>query len=61
MDRERRAVVAVGRDEAGARELWRLDAGGEIVSNFAPVELLDGGLALAVGTADARLRVWLPK
>ncbi len=61
MDAARRAVVAVGRDEAGARELWRLDAGGEIVSNFAPVELLDGQLGLAVGTADRRLRVWLPK
>ncbi len=61
MDLERRAVVAVGRDEEGARELWRLDAGGEIVSNFAPVELLGDRLALAAGTADGRLRVWLPK
>lgn len=61
MDRERRAVVAVGRGETGAREVWRLDAGGEIISNFAPVELLDGGLALAVGVADGRLRVWLPR
>lgn len=60
MDRERRAVVAAARDESGAREVWRLDAGGEIVSNFAPVELLDGGLALAVGAVDGRLRVWLP-
>lgn len=61
MDAARRAVVAVQRDEDGAREFWRLDAGGEIVSNFAPVELLDGGLALAVGAADRRLRVWLPR
>ena len=61
MDAARRAVVAIQRDEDGAREIWRLDAGGEIVSNFAPVELLDGGLALAVGAADRRLRVWLPR
>ncbi|MYD10429.1 MAG: hypothetical protein F4X02_10345 [Chloroflexi bacterium] len=62
MDAARRAVVAVQRDDkAGAREVWRLDADSEIVSNFAPVELLDGGLALAVGVADRRLRVWLPR
>ena len=61
MDAARHAVAAVQRDDAGAREVWRLDAGGIIVSNFAPVELLDGELALAVGTADGRLRVWLPK
>ena len=61
MDAARRAVVAVQRDADDAREIWRLEAGGEIVSNFAPVELLDGGLALAVGAADRRLRVWLPR
>ncbi len=61
MDLERRAVVAVQRDESGAREVWRLEAGAEITSNFAPVELLQDRLALAVGTADGRLRVWLPK
>ncbi|MCY4063523.1 MAG: hypothetical protein OXG53_14220 [Chloroflexi bacterium] len=60
MDLERRAIAAVQRNEAGANEVWRLKAGGEIVSNFAPVELLDGNLALAVGTDDNRLRVWLP-
>lgn len=61
MDLERRAVVAVQRDDSGAREVWRLEAGAEITSNFAPVELLQDRLALAVGTADGRLRVWLPK
>ena len=61
MDSARQSVVAVQRDEAGAHETWRLDAGGEIVSNFAPVELLDGQVGLAAGTADGRLRVWLPK
>lgn len=61
MDLRRRAIVAVQRNQTGENEVWRLDAGGEIVSNFAPVELLDGGLALAVGTDDNRLRVWLPR
>lgn len=61
MSAERRAVLAVQRNEGGAEVVWRLDAGAEILSSFAPVELLDGGLALAVGAADARLRVWLPR
>ncbi len=60
MDMRRRNIVAIQRNDSGADEIWRLDAGGEIVSNFAPVELLDGGLALAVGADDKRLRVWLP-
>ena len=60
MDTSRHAVVAVQRHDSGADEIWRLDAGGEIVSNFAPVELLEDRLALAAGTADGRLRVWLP-
>ncbi len=61
MNVARQAVVAVQRMADGAHEVWRLDAGGEIVSNFAPVELLENRLALAVGAADGRLRVWLPK
>ena len=61
LDEARRALVAVQRDNDGAAQVWRLDAAADVVSNFAPVELLDGGLAMAVGTADARLRIWLPR
>ena len=61
LDEARRAVVAVQRDNDGAAQVWRLDAAADVVSNFAPVELLDGGLAMAVGTADGRLRIWLPR
>lgn len=61
MDRARQAIVAVQRTQTGAAVAWKLDAEGEIRSNFAPVELLDGGMALAVGAGDRRLRVWLPK
>ncbi len=61
MDGARRAIVAVQRTETGAAESWRLDVDGEIRSNLSPVELLDGGMALAVGASDRRLRVWLPK
>ncbi|MCY3976706.1 MAG: hypothetical protein OXG23_01280 [Chloroflexi bacterium] len=60
LDASRPGVVAVERSAMGAEQAWRLDAGAEITSNFAPVELLDGRLGLAVGTADDRLRVWLP-
>jgi len=61
MDAARRSVAALQRTKDRAEEVWRLAADGEIVSNFAPVELLEDRLALAVGTADGRLRVWLPQ
>jgi hypothetical protein len=61
MDRSRTRVVAVQHTSDGARGVWQLDAGAEIVTNFSPVELLDNRLALAVGTADGRLRIWLPR
>ncbi|MCY3778975.1 MAG: hypothetical protein OXG78_01580 [Chloroflexi bacterium] len=60
-DASRRGVLAVERSAMRAVHTWGLDAGEEITSNFAPVELLDGGMALAAGTADRRLRVWLPR
>lgn len=61
LDASRRGVAAVERSAMDAELVWRLDAGAEITTNFAPVELLDGRLALAVGTEDDRLRVWLPR
>ena len=57
----RKSIAAVQRLDGGAQEIWRLEAGAEILSNFAPVELLEDRLALAVGTQDGRLRVWLPR
>lgn len=61
LDASRCGVVAIERSAKGAERAWRLDADAELVSNFAPVELLDGRLALAAGTKDNRLRVWLPR
>ncbi len=61
MDESRTQVISVQHEKAGAREIWRLAAGAEITSNFVPVELLDGGLALALGSADGRLRIWMPR
>jgi len=61
MNRARTEIIAVQHTENGAEEVWRLNAGGEIITNFAPVELLENRLGLAVGTSDGRLRVWMPK
>lgn len=58
---QRDAIIGVQHTENGAEEVWRLDAGGEITTNFSPVELLDNRLGLAVGTANGNLRIWMPK
>lgn len=56
----RDALAGVARDGDGAREAWRVSAGGEIVTNLAPSADPADGLALAAGTADRRLRIWAP-
>lgn len=61
MSLDRNHVIGVQHTENGAEEVWRLDAGGEIITNFSPVELLDNRLGLAVGTANGNLRIWMPK
>lgn len=61
MNTGRNAIISVQHTENGAEQMWRLDAGAEIITNFAPVELLDNRLGLAVGTADGNLRIWMPK
>ena len=61
MDRSRTSIIAVQHTPNGAEEVWQLDAGGEIMTNFAPVELLENRLGLAVGTSNGNLRVWMPK
>ncbi len=59
LNQARDTVIGVQHTPEGAREIWRLSADGEIVTNLSAVELLGGTLGLAVGTADGRLRVWL--
>lgn len=61
MNTDRNAIIAVQHGNNGAEEAWRVDAGDVITTNFAPVELLEGQLGLAVGTQDNRLRIWMPK
>ncbi len=61
MNTGRNAIISVQHNADGAEQMWRFDAGDEIVTNFAPVELLEGRLGLAVGTKDGRLRIWMPR
>lgn len=44
----------------GIREMWSLPVNSRLVTNLCAVETPDGRLALAYGTEDGRLRVWLP-
>lgn len=61
MNTGRNALIGVQHTQNGAEEVWRLDAGAEIITNFAPIELLDDRLGLSVGTAAGTLRIWMPK
>ena len=61
MSMGRNYIIGVQHTENGAEEVWRLDAGDRITTNFSPVELLDNRLGLAVGTANGNLRIWMPK
>lgn len=57
---DRTRIAGIQRTEAGAAVDWELPVDGLVASNLAAVRLPDGTLALAVGTQDGRLRVWLP-
>ncbi len=59
---DRRRVVGLQRVPDGVREVWSLSVGsGRVISNLSALALTDGGLALAIGTDDNRLRVWVPR
>jgi hypothetical protein len=45
----------------GVREMWSLPLDGTLSTNLAAVTLPNGSLALAAGTDDGRLRVWMPQ
>jgi hypothetical protein len=44
---------------SGIAEVWRLPLDAQLTTNLAAVTLPDNTMALAAGTADNRLRVWL--
>lgn len=54
-------LVGLVRVPGGIREAWSIPLDAMPTSNFAAVTLPDGRLALAIGLADASLRVWLPE
>jgi len=57
---DRTRIAGVQHTAEGVREMWSLPVNGRIVTNLSAVVLNDGSLALAYGTDDGRLRVWLP-
>lgn len=60
LSQDRTRVISVQHMADGVREMWVLPAGSRVVTNMAAVTMPDGTLALAYGTEDGRLRVWLP-
>ncbi len=60
LSQDRTRVISVQHTSEGVREMWALPAGSRIVTNMSAVTMPDGALALAYGTEDGRLRVWLP-
>lgn len=57
---DRTRIVGVQHTTEGVLEMWSLPVNGRIVTNLSAVVLPDSSLALAYGTDDGRLRVWLP-
>lgn len=55
---DKTALAALQRTTQGATEIWRLELGGELVTNLGAARGADGRVALAVGLQDSRLLVW---
>ena len=57
---DRRVIAGLQHTAEGVREVWRLPLDGVLSSNLSAVTLPDHTMALAAGTVDGRLRIWLP-
>jgi len=53
-------LAAVQHTIAGAREIWKVPAGGKITTNLGTTELRTGQMVVGVGTDTQILRLWLP-
>ena len=53
-------LAGLRRDRNGAQIVWTVALGGRLQTNVAAVSTPEGGLALAAGTDDGRLRIWQP-
>jgi hypothetical protein len=56
---DRTRIAGIQHNENGAEVVWELPLDGVLSTNLAAVHRQDGTLALAAGTEDGRLRVWL--
>ena len=61
VNQARNQLVAIQHTANGAEAVWSLPVDGTVVTNISAVKLLDERLVLAVGTADGRLRIWVPQ
>ena len=52
------ALEAVRHTEGGVETVWRLPLGGTLATNLASATDSEGRVALAVGTAEGKLRIW---
>ena len=57
---DRTSIAGLQRTADGVQEVWRLPLDGVLSTNLSAVTLPDHTLALAAGTVDGRLRIWLP-
>ncbi len=56
---DRSALAGLQHGPDGVVEVWRLPLDGTLVTNLSAITLPDQSLALAAGTQDKRLRVWV--
>lgn len=54
-------IAAIQNTANGARVIWELPLDGQLSSNLAAVQLEDGRLALAAGTDNGHLHVWVSR
>ena len=57
---DRQHIVGLQHTTDEVTEIWRLPLDGQLTTNLSAVTLPDNTLALAAGTIDGRLRIWLP-
>jgi hypothetical protein len=60
-DQSQTALAGIEWAEAGLNIAWEAPLGGRLSTNIAAVDLLEGEIALGVGTDQNLLRVWIPK
>jgi hypothetical protein len=60
-DQTMQTLNGIQRTENGAEVVWSVPLDGTLTTNLAAVQYGDGKLALAAGTDDGKLRVWLPQ